>query len=393
MHFLHALRFIGIHHAIAFALSHSDVTLPQDHALTSRTNEEYQNTLIAIRDYLDIQPAVSDCMENSQIDYSRLCIDSAMDYQFRDRVAIIMTLCELSTSEYQPAPMECTEAGFSNKKCMNAFMRSPQQWTTYSSHMHNIRNSCYRYQREHDIDIARELYRNATEGQIEFLRASHEQQLAVLQVSDTTYRQVQTMENSLDIFQERISQLEMLLSGDIYVRLEAVIGALEKVAKDAIPSVFRDQMLHLEHFNKEQNAVLMKGAQQVILFLHESIQHSMEAQEQRGVDTANKLNYGLRSALFQLSKDLQTASYSMQREFRQGVTEISSDMVNQQQVMKEQVEQSLVPLEAYTSVLSQVCYPSVCALTRLEWMNTSPAASRTLVLSSSGALDDPGERC
>lgn len=26
---------------------------------------------------------------------------------------------------------------------------------------------------------------------------------------------------------------------------------LEKVAKDAIPSVFRDQMLHLEHFNKE----------------------------------------------------------------------------------------------------------------------------------------------
>lgn len=40
-------------------------------------------------------------------------------------------------------------------------------------------------------DIARELYRNATEGQIEFLRASHEQQLAVLQVSDTTYRQVQ----------------------------------------------------------------------------------------------------------------------------------------------------------------------------------------------------------
>lgn len=71
-----------------------------------------------------------------------------------------MTLCELSTSEYQPAPMECTEAGFSNKKCMkyatllsptgtkpddglrvpfSAFMRSPQQWTTYSSHMHNIR--------------------------------------------------------------------------------------------------------------------------------------------------------------------------------------------------------------------------------------------------------------
>lgn len=34
------------------------------------------------------------------------------------------------------------------------------------------------------------------------------------------------MENSLDIFQERISQLEMLLSGDIYVRLEAVIGAV-----------------------------------------------------------------------------------------------------------------------------------------------------------------------
>lgn len=74
---------------------------------------------------------------------------SALDMGLRDNV-------ELETSSLGP--------------CVDALSRSAQLWSSYSGYLRELPMLCVAFRRLHDIDVAREIYRNATLEKLDFLR-------------------------------------------------------------------------------------------------------------------------------------------------------------------------------------------------------------------------------
>ncbi|THH29246.1 hypothetical protein EUX98_g4942 [Antrodiella citrinella] len=94
--------------------------------------------------------------------------------------AISMTLCELQTAMHPP-PMECTlfasnadttEMMFAadHKICVEALSRSAQYWSSYSGYLREVPQLCFAFRGMSDIDIAKDIYRNATVDKVELLR-------------------------------------------------------------------------------------------------------------------------------------------------------------------------------------------------------------------------------
>ncbi|KAJ3873624.1 hypothetical protein F5051DRAFT_117703 [Lentinula edodes] len=114
-----------------------------------------------------------------------------MNEEERVVAAISMTLCELATAKHHAPPMECDmfsarlrasgpRDGFSDEQeefevdirgnCVNALSRSAQFWSSYSGYLREVPQLCSTFQRENDIDNAKDLFRNISLNQELFLR-------------------------------------------------------------------------------------------------------------------------------------------------------------------------------------------------------------------------------
>ncbi|ODN79422.1 hypothetical protein, variant 2 [Cryptococcus amylolentus CBS 6039] len=106
-------------------------------------------------------------------------------------IAISFTACSMR-SALQPIPSECSKWSFQDgaagsiptvytfwrwseveedqqRSCLSALHRSPQDWTSYNGFLSDASQLCHALRGEHDNELVRQLYVNATSGQMSFL--------------------------------------------------------------------------------------------------------------------------------------------------------------------------------------------------------------------------------
>ncbi|KAL1744273.1 hypothetical protein HDZ31DRAFT_39015 [Schizophyllum fasciatum] len=121
--------------------------------------------------------------------------------------AIAMTLCELATAKHYSPPLECAPlaadadgvaAETAVGECVGALSRSAQYWSSYSGYLREIPQLCFAYRRWHEIDTARETYRNATLHGLELLRVLDERQAHQARALTLFDAQLQGMQNAVN---------------------------------------------------------------------------------------------------------------------------------------------------------------------------------------------------
>ncbi|KAI0797221.1 hypothetical protein BC629DRAFT_1502302 [Irpex lacteus] len=140
------------------------------------------STLLDNHDKLESYTRKPDCFRRVANSIRVQCGDLDMDEDERVRAAISMTICELATAKHTP-PLECTsvvpladsssvgsEAGGPDR-CVEALSRSAQYWSSYSGYLREIPQLCHAFRRWNDIDMAKDVYRNASLEAISILRA------------------------------------------------------------------------------------------------------------------------------------------------------------------------------------------------------------------------------
>ncbi|KAL1719110.1 hypothetical protein EV715DRAFT_272919 [Schizophyllum commune] len=171
---------------------------------------------------LDAYARRPDCFKDSTALISARCeeLDSREDE--RVRAAISMTLCELATAKHHTPPLECApfapgangrSSDAAAGECVNALSRSAQYWSSYSGYLRELPQLCFAYRRWHDIDTAKEIYRNATLRELEVLEkvdargAQHAQALAQF---NGQLEGMRTALNDLDMLAEGLQQLPQM---------------------------------------------------------------------------------------------------------------------------------------------------------------------------------------
>ncbi|KAI0342308.1 hypothetical protein BDW22DRAFT_1357628 [Trametopsis cervina] len=125
-----------------------------------------------------------DCFRRAASSIRVQCSELDMHEEQRVQAAITMTICELATAKHTP-PLECTpiisaEGIFVSSSsmridtCVEALSRSAQYWSSYSGYLREIPQLCHAFRRGNDIDLARDVYRNATLQAISTLHALNE---------------------------------------------------------------------------------------------------------------------------------------------------------------------------------------------------------------------------
>ncbi|KJA21513.1 hypothetical protein HYPSUDRAFT_140502, partial [Hypholoma sublateritium FD-334 SS-4] len=130
-----------------------------------------------------------DCFKRAAGAVRARCATLDMDEAERVDAAISMTLCEIATAAHHAAPLECRAytthgnrgagEGLSSKvrgECVSALSRSAQFWASYSGYLREVPQLCHAFRRWNDIDLARDIYRNATLEKITFLRSAGERE-------------------------------------------------------------------------------------------------------------------------------------------------------------------------------------------------------------------------
>ncbi|KDQ22249.1 hypothetical protein PLEOSDRAFT_1109370 [Pleurotus ostreatus PC15] len=127
----------------------------------------------------------SDCFRRATGLIRASCSQLDMLEDERVKAAIMMTLCELSTARHHSLPMECSAFAptqdlgrFTGKhreqsqgSCVDALSRSAQSWSSYSGYLRDVPQLCSTFSKWNDIDLAREIYRNATLLKIKLIRS------------------------------------------------------------------------------------------------------------------------------------------------------------------------------------------------------------------------------
>ncbi|KAF8067630.1 hypothetical protein FPV67DRAFT_1416278, partial [Lyophyllum atratum] len=110
------------------------------------------------------------------------CAQLDMNESERVNAAISMTLCELATAKHYSIPLECVPFALDSDalrsppvfrlqgECVEALSRSAQFWSSYSGYLREVPQLCFAFRRWHDIDTAREVYKNITSHQATLLR-------------------------------------------------------------------------------------------------------------------------------------------------------------------------------------------------------------------------------
>ncbi|KAJ3860358.1 hypothetical protein EV359DRAFT_67398 [Lentinula novae-zelandiae] len=153
----------------------------------------------------------SDCFHKVAGSIRTRCSELDMNEEERVVAAISMTLCELATAKHHAPPLECDifsarlrasgpREGFSDEQeefeadirgnCVNALSRSAQFWSSYSGYLREVpmlmvgpiipAQLCFTFQRENDIDNAKDLFRNISLNQEQFLRMAVDRERATI---------------------------------------------------------------------------------------------------------------------------------------------------------------------------------------------------------------------
>ncbi|KDR68458.1 hypothetical protein GALMADRAFT_78772, partial [Galerina marginata CBS 339.88] len=123
-----------------------------------------------------------DCFKKAATNIRNRCADLDMDEDARVNAAISMTLCEVATAKHHSLPLECLPYSLDHTQtrgqispqtqgeCVDSLARSAQFWSSYSGYLREVTQLCYAFRRWNDIDLARDIYYNATVEKLAFIR-------------------------------------------------------------------------------------------------------------------------------------------------------------------------------------------------------------------------------
>ncbi|KAF8621225.1 hypothetical protein AX15_007941 [Amanita polypyramis BW_CC] len=156
-----------------------------------------------------------------------------------------MTLCELATANYHTPPLECASfsldsqiAGMfmvhsSQRDCVEALSRSAQFWSSYSGYLREIPQLCYVFGRWTDVDLARDVYRNATVEKISFLQHISEREKmlqATMSTWDARLSELQHVALNMGVLSQDLS----LLSDSVGTRVQGTLIEIISVHTKAL---------------------------------------------------------------------------------------------------------------------------------------------------------------
>lgn len=160
-----------------------------------------------------------------------------------------MTLCEIATAKHYSLPLECRPFSPEGKdprdprtrsECVDALSRSAQFWSSYSGYLREIPQLCFAFRRWNDIDLARDIYKNATIENINFLRSlvnrekSEEVLMQKKQVQLTELErlllQLQATTKSYDAIPDRLaSKVDNNLNSALSLYESAVLSSTQRL--------------------------------------------------------------------------------------------------------------------------------------------------------------------
>ncbi|PPQ92129.1 hypothetical protein CVT25_007960 [Psilocybe cyanescens] len=145
--------------------------------------EENYDSLRLNIDALHSYTRKPDCFKKAASIIRARCTELDMDEDGRRalQAAISMTLCEIATAKHHSYPMECHQysvnganapkiSSQSQGGCVDALARSAQFWSSYSGYLREVPQLCHAFRRWNDIDLARNIYYNATIEKIALVR-------------------------------------------------------------------------------------------------------------------------------------------------------------------------------------------------------------------------------
>ncbi|KAF9475726.1 hypothetical protein BDN70DRAFT_223506 [Pholiota conissans] len=160
--------------------AHSDIHNDVAKILSEKEIESLRLNYDALQSY----SRKPDCFKRAAGLVRAQCIDLDMDEDARVEAAITMTLCEVATAKHHSFPLECSpylydassqsgRASVSSKvqgECVDSLARSAQFWSSYSGYLREVPQLCYAFRRWNDIDLAKDIYHNATVEKIALIR-------------------------------------------------------------------------------------------------------------------------------------------------------------------------------------------------------------------------------
>ncbi|GLB39285.1 putative tht1-like nuclear fusion protein [Lyophyllum shimeji] len=210
-----------------------------------------------------------DCFRRAASLIRSHCAQLDMNENERVNAAISMTLCELATAKHHSVPLECVpfsvESNISEHspisrmqgECVDALSRSAQFWSSYSGYLREVPQLCFAFRRWHDIDTAREIYRNVTLQQGTLLRYLIARERAT--------------ERSMESWESRLSELQDVVSQMNHATRKMDSGIADLASEfDYTLRMFRDAMTDVRR--EQENRELQ--------LLHEN-SHALEDLRQR----------------------------------------------------------------------------------------------------------------
>ncbi|TBU43460.1 hypothetical protein BD309DRAFT_990982 [Dichomitus squalens] len=145
---------------------------------------------------LDAYSKKSDCFRRAANAIQTRCSDLESDEDERVKAAISMTLCEIATAKHTSPPMECAPFesdsngmyalhAESSGQCVLALSRSAQYWSSYSGYLR-------------EVDVAKELYKNASIQTMDILRYMADREKHVEQAHEDSRSVVKAMKAVLE---------------------------------------------------------------------------------------------------------------------------------------------------------------------------------------------------
>ncbi|KAH7341630.1 hypothetical protein B0J17DRAFT_647325 [Rhizoctonia solani] len=214
----------------------STVSIPDNRRDPGLVHEDLgiiSNKLSALR----LHSERSDCFRDASSTLYSSCESLNFGPSERVKVAVEMTLCELSTAEQVSLPLECknmhtVSSQKSVSQCVEALARSAQHWSSYSGYLREIPQLCAAYRRLHEIDHAKSIYANITNEKITFLSSldNHYSELALRQKELASFTEgleslLQTLErysSSLGHSVAAVPQRADELANEVRVRVAAL---------------------------------------------------------------------------------------------------------------------------------------------------------------------------
>ncbi|KZT10389.1 uncharacterized protein LAESUDRAFT_423435 [Laetiporus sulphureus 93-53] len=221
-----------------------------------------------------------DCFRRAAGLIQTRCSELDMDEDERVKAAISMTLCELGTAQHHSAPLECADFDpnsryadpriHSSRACVEALSRSAQYWSSYSGYLREVSQLCYAFRRWNDIDLARDLYKNATL-----------ENLALLQ-------HVVQREKHMDKHQQQSEQfLQVILALRLYSHLDlaaaqdvrVVLGDFRSASTDVV-SAYQDVVQLVSNSFEESFRYMQEAVTKILQNAEHEQSHSVSRIDQ-----------------------------------------------------------------------------------------------------------------